>query len=77
MSESSNDMIRPQAEVLRELPAEYRYELPVEPGHRDLPPKGDINAGIRLSLLALEQVRNRPEIFAARDAQRCDVEFIL
>jgi hypothetical protein len=53
------------------------FELPVEPGYREQPPSGTIEDGIRLSLAALELVKDRPEIFVAREAQRVTVEFVL
>ena len=57
--------------------AGYALELPVAPAWFSEPPEGSMEDGIHLSLLALEQVRNRPEIFAQRDQQMCDVEFTL
>jgi hypothetical protein len=62
---------------LREAAAAYGLDLPVAPAWFSQPPKGTMEDGIRLSLLALEQVKDRPEIFAQRDQRRCDVEFKL
>jgi hypothetical protein len=75
MNPSSNDPpeIRPAASP--ETPSDFQFELPVEPGYRERPPKGSWEAGYRLSLAALELVKNRPEVFAERDRQMCDVEF--
>ena len=78
MNASSNDSPdspanRPAA--ARENPPDYQFELPVEPGYRERPPAGSWEAGYRLSLAALELVKNRPEVFAERARQMCDVEF--
>ena len=56
-------------------PPDYQFELPVVPGYRERPPAGSWEAGYRLSLAALELVKHRPEVFAERDRQMCDVEF--
>lgn len=77
MNESSRESTDPTASTLRETPPDYGFELPVEPGYRERPPRGSIEAGIQLGLLALKQVRNRPQLFAERDKRRCDVEFKL
>ena len=58
-----------------ETPPDYQFDLPVVPGYRERPPAGSWEAGYRLSLAALELVKNRPEVFAERDRQMCDVEF--
>ena len=58
-----------------ETPPDYQFDLPVDPGYRERPPKGSWEAGYRLSLAALELVKHRPEVFAERDRQMCDVEF--
>lgn len=63
--------------VLREEPAAYGLTLPVDPTFRSLPPAGSWEDGYRLSLAALELVKDRPEIFAQRSARMCDVEFVL
>ena len=60
---------------VNETPADYGFELPVEPGYRERPPKGSVEAGIQLGLKALEQIKNRPEIFARRELHRYTVEF--
>lgn len=62
---------------MREEPAAYGLVLPVEPGFRSRPPAGSWEDGYRLSLAALELVKDRPEIFAQRSRQMCDVEFVL
>lgn len=77
MNESSNDSVDPAPGELRETPPDYGFELPTEPGYRERPPRGSIEAGIRLGLLALEQIKERPQIFEQREARRCDVEFKL
>ena len=59
----------------RELPEEYRFELPVEPNYRERPPRGSWEAGYRLSLMALELVKNRPDVFEERDQRMCSAEF--
>ena len=53
------------------------FELPVEPGYRERPPRGTWEDGWRLSVAALELIKDRPEIFDRRDANRCDVEFVM
>jgi len=77
MNESSNDSANPAPGELRETPPDYGFELPIEPGYRERPPRGSIEAGIRLGLLALEQMKDRPQVFAQREERRCDVEFKL
>lgn len=69
MSDCSNGFNKPDGK------AEFDFELPIEPGFRDSPPSGTWEDGYRLSLEALKLVEHRPEIFARRLAQRCDVEF--
>lgn len=75
MNESSKGSVEGQPAFLREAPPDYDFRLPVEPGFRDLSPKGTWEAGYRLSLAALESVKRRPEIFTHRDQCMCDVEF--
>ena len=62
---------------LKEVVAAYGLDLPVAPAWFSDPPKGSMEDGIRLSLLALEQVKNRSDVFAQRDQHMCDVEFKL
>jgi hypothetical protein len=64
-------------EELNEPASDYALDLPIAPPWFSKPPQGTIEDGIALSLEALEQVKNRPEVFAERDRCRCDVEFIL
>jgi len=65
-----------QPDELNEVIQPYGFNLPVAPAWFSKPPGGTMDDGIRLSLAILEQVKDRPEIFAER--QRCayDVEFI-
>ena len=80
MNASSNDSDKPAAAppaALRDAPLDLSFELPVEPGYRELPPRGSWEAGYELSLLALAAVKDRPEIWAQRAAQMVDVEFIM
>ena len=78
MLNSSNDArMTNDPDKLKEAGAAYGLDLPVAPAWFSEAPKGTMEDGIRLSLLALDQVRNRPEIFAQRDQRRCDVEFRL
>ncbi|MBN9691632.1 MAG: hypothetical protein J0M24_15445 [Verrucomicrobia bacterium] len=51
--------------------------LPVDPGFRSLPPSGSWEDGYRLSLAALELVKDRPEVFLARSQRMVDVEFVI
>jgi hypothetical protein len=77
MSASSNDSPNPDPDALREPSAAYPFDLPVEPGHREKSPSGTWEDGYRLSLQALELVKDRPEIFQQRNQQMCSVEFVL
>jgi hypothetical protein len=52
------------------------FELPVpDPGFEPFPPKASWEAGYKLSLMALEMIKDRPEIWEERERRRCDVEF--
>jgi len=51
-------------------------DLPVAPTWFSEPPQGSMEDGFHLSLMAIEQVRNRAEIFVERERQRCNVEFL-
>jgi len=62
---------------IKESAAAYGFDLPIAPAWFSEPPKGSIEDGIHLSLLAIEQVRDRPEIFLHRQQRMCDVEFKL
>ena len=73
MNESSNESVN--SSELKELPSKDRFELPVDPNYRERPPRGSWEAGYRLSLMALELVKNRPEIFEQRDQRMCSAEF--
>ena len=74
MKDLNNDS---KNEQLHETPSTYALELPVDPTFNSKPPKGNWEDGYNLSLLALEQVKDRPEIFERRARRMCDVEFIL
>jgi len=75
MNESSKELNERSPSVLKEPAGNFDFELPVEPGYRERPPKGSWEAGYYLSLMALEMVKNRPEIFEERDRRMCSVEF--
>jgi len=77
MDEFSNESADTAPVELREVAPDFGFELPVEPGYRERPPRGSVAAGIQLSLLALAQVKDRPQVFVERDQRRCDVEFRL
>ena len=62
---------------LKEAAAACRLDLPVAPAWFSEPLKGTMEDGIHLSLRVLDQVEDRPEIFAQRAQCRCDVEFLL
>jgi hypothetical protein len=62
---------------LGETAPAYDFELPVNRDLPGTPPKGGWEDGWRLSELALEAVRDRPEIFVQRDRRMCSVEFRL
>lgn len=63
--------------VWQEAPAGFGLMLPVDPGFRSLPPSGSWEDGYRLSLAALELVKDRPEVFLARSQRMVDVEFVI
>jgi len=75
MNVSSKGSVEQHPDALRETPPDYGFDLPVEPGYRERPPKGSWEAGYQLSLVALESVKGRPEVFALRDRCMSDVEF--
>jgi hypothetical protein len=57
-------------------PLDFDFELPVpDPGFNPDPPKGTWEDGYNLSLMGLEMIKDRPEIWAERERRRCDVEF--
>jgi hypothetical protein len=66
-----------QSDQLREAGSPYDLELPIDPTFSSRPPKGTWENGYRLSVLALEQVRNRPQIFEERAQRMCSAEFVL
>jgi len=55
----------------------YGLDLPIAPAWFSEPPKGSIDDGIHLSLLAIEQMGDPSAIFAERDRRMCDAEFML
>lgn len=68
-----------QLDALRDAPVsvDLDLEFPVPPRWWSDPPRGSWEAGYELSLLALQAVKDRPEVWAQRDAQRVDVEFVM
>lgn len=66
-----------QPDELKEKTVPYRLDLPVAPAWFSDPPKGTMEDGICLSIAIIESVKNRPEVFAERDRQRVDVEFVI
>jgi hypothetical protein len=76
MKSSSNDS-KTQVDRLAEAQSPYRLELPVDSKFSSRPPQGTWEDGYRLSLLALEQVKDRPEIFEQRSRRMCSAEFKL
>jgi hypothetical protein len=56
---------------------DFDFELPIEPEFISLPPKGTWEAGYKLSLMGLEMIKDRPQIWEERERRRCDVEFKL
>ncbi|MEW6302053.1 MAG: hypothetical protein AB1705_01185 [Verrucomicrobiota bacterium] len=76
MKPSENDSNqKPDNLSLREEASPYALELPILPEEASAPPKGTWEDGYRLSLIALESVKNRPEIFEERAKRMCAVEF--
>lgn len=76
MSASSNDSPDLPG-VLRDAPLDLAFELPVQPGYRELPPKGSWEDGYRLSLLALASLNDDSPVWEQRRIRRVDVEFVL
>lgn len=76
MNGSSNGS-NEKADRLESSLVDLAFELPIEPGYRELPPKGTWEAGYELSLLALEMVKDRPEIWEQRNARMVTVEFVM
>ena len=74
---SSNKGSQAKSDELREGGSPYDLDFPVDPAFSSRPPKGTWEDGYRLSVLALEQVKNRPEIFEQRNRRMCSVEFQL
>jgi len=64
-------------EEMKGAAASYGLDLPVAPEWFSKSPKGSLEDGIQLSLLALAQAEDRPEVFAQRQRRMCDVEFRL
>ena len=60
---------------LREAPADDELELPIAPAWFSKPPAGTLDDGIRLSLLALDQIQDRPGLLNNREKFRCLAEF--
>ena len=77
MNASSNDSSDGNADALRDAPLDMGFQLPVEPGYRERPPKGSWEAGYELSLIALASVKDRPEIWEQRNARMVNVEFVM
>ena len=75
MKKSDNDSVEAGLAELHEVPPDYGFDLPVQPQYRERPPRGSVDDGIQLSLLALAQVADRPEVFSQREMRRCHVEF--
>ena len=77
-SERSGSDSPPASEPVRlhDASSPYALDLPVAPAWFSEPPNGSWEAGYRLSLAALEMVKNRPEIFEERTRQMVDVEFV-
>jgi hypothetical protein len=64
-----------QVDELKDAAAPFGLDLPAAPAWFSEPPTGSLDDGIRLSLLALEQLQDRPEVFVQREQRRCEVEF--
>ena len=78
MNESDNSSkAAPDDMVLREAASPYKLDLPRAPDFPSDGPKGTWEDGYRLSVAALERVKNRPEIFVQRDQRMCSKEFKL
>lgn len=69
----------PGPDALRDAPrrADSDLELPIAPQWWSEPPRGSWEAGYELSLLALESVKDRPEIWQQRRASMVNVEFVM
>ena len=62
---------------LAETGSPYGLQFPINPGFSSRPPGGTWEDGYRLSVLALREVKDRPEIFEERNRRMCMVEFVL
>lgn len=58
-------------------PSPDAFELPVAPGFHSQAPKGSFEDGWQLSLLALEAIKDRPEIFTRRSQHMVNAEFVM
>lgn len=56
-------------------PTASGLDFPIAPVWFSLPPDGTLDDGIRLSLLALEQIKDRSELWNEREKFRCLAEF--
>ena len=56
-------------------PVDLDFELPAEPGFVSLPPKASWEAGYKLSLMALEMIKDKPWVWEQRERERCYEEF--
>jgi hypothetical protein len=74
---NSDDESQAKSDVLRENGSAYGLDFPVDSDFPSDPPKGTWADGYRLSLLALRQVKNPPEIFEERSRRMCSAEFEL
>ena len=78
MRNSKNECDRRSEHLpLHDASSPYALDLPVAPRWFSIPPKGTWEDGYRLSLAALEMVKDRPEIFEQREQRRCTAEFVM
>lgn len=62
----------------KSLKVDLDLEFPVpDPGFNPDPPRASWEAGYKLSLMGLEMIKDRPEIWEERKRRRCYVEFKL
>lgn len=62
------------SEQSRQVDLDLEFPIP-DPGFNPDPPRGTWEDGYKLSLMGLEMIKDRPEIWEERNKRRCYVEF--
>ncbi len=74
MTESSNASDKARDSTKKPF-AGFTLDLPVDSAYHGHPPRGTWMDGYLLSLMGLDQVKDRPQVFDERDARMCSAEF--